>query len=216
MSVPEFMNRLRLVAGLIPPALFAPEMSLGVFPTPTEDRQWRKALASADVWLDVSFVAGVVPADFEFLDDTGRVRLGNALASFARAAGDNPAAQQLATEQRELGLTALVDLIQVLPILDVPGKFLVQKLWELEPNYPDYIFGFECEFGTDSTSDPAVWIHSVVPDETDVQTPEFDRFMDDVKRTTRVWLESVRLPHWPYVRLFTPSDIKDQIAGVVE
>ena len=211
--MPEFMNRLRLVSSMLPPGLWS---SGGLYGTPSAERLRGKALASADVWLDTTFAAGVSGADFWFLDDFSRSRVEGALDRFIRAAEPGAAGSPLTTEQRVRGLDALCELVLVLQPVDMHGKLFAHALWDLEDRYPEYVLGFSCEFGTDSTGDPAVWVWVVVPDETDVQTPAFDGFMDDVTRAARSWLERAGLPHWPYTRLLTPSDIKDEIAEVVE
>lgn len=212
MSVPEFLNRLRLVAGMLPPALLAGgELDV----TDADERLRQKALASADVWLDPSFVAGVKPADFWFLDDFNRSRLADAFDRFTRATESTSADGVLGPDQRERGLDALVELAQVLQPVDALSRNLSSHLWQLEPDFREYVLGFDCRFGLDPTGDPAVWVRAVVPDDVDVQTPAFDRFMDAVTRSARKWLDAAGLPHWPYVRLLTPSAIKEQFAEVV-
>lgn len=213
MSMPEFMNRLRLVSSMLPPGLWSSE---GLYGTPSAERLRGKALASADVWLDASFAAGVSPADFWFLDEFGRTHVVDVLDRFRQAAQTVTPGGPLSAEQRERGLDAIRALVLFLQPVDVHSNNLASALWELEDRYPEYVLGFGCEFGTDSTCGDAVWIEVVVPDKTDVQTKEFDRFIDEVSRKARSWLDAVRLPHWPYIRLLTPSDIKDEIAEVVE
>ncbi|MDB5311249.1 MAG: hypothetical protein JWO38_5451 [Gemmataceae bacterium] len=214
MSMPEFMNRLRLVSSMLPPGVFS---SQGLSDSPADERLRHKALASADVWLDPAFVAGVKAGDFFYLDEHERKELETALERFAKLAGEASRGHGLTLEQRSQGLEVLIKFVDVLKPVPAPDNLLIPVLWRLESTYPEYVLGFDCEFGTDSTGDPAVWVWVVVPDDADVESKAFDGFEKSIDKVVRGWLKEVgKEDVWPYIRLRTPSSIKDDIHEVVE
>lgn len=68
---------------------------------------------------------------------------------------------------------------------------------------PASVRGFELEFGTDSTGDPAVTIWFIVNDDSNPSKQELDQTTRFV-RSTESDLMGLKLRHWPLIR-FSPE-----------
>jgi hypothetical protein len=122
-------------------------------------------------------------------------------------------------EQRRQGLNALLPIIPaVRPFAFYPmTEELADHLWRLEAKYPDYVLGFECEFGNDWSGDPAVLVTAVIPEGSPVESPHFGQFDRDMTQAARDWVrDHSRVEYWPHPRFRTPEDMRLQLAGVDE
>jgi hypothetical protein len=212
MAFHEFLAHVRAARSMMPPDV----LTVGLAAEPAHVR---KALDSADAWLRPAFAEPFDPAMVRNPDHEVRDRLArdvNLIRALAAQIGEDGIPTP---EQRRQGLSALLQIIPaVRPYAFYPmTEELADYLWRLEETYPEYVLGFECEFGQDWSGDPSVRVTAVIPEGSPVESERFGQFDRDMTQVARDWVrDNARVEYWPYSWFRTPEDMRLELAGVDE
>jgi hypothetical protein len=212
MAFHEFLAHVRAARSVMPPDVLA----VGLAAVPGHVR---KALDSADIWLRPAFAEPFDPATVPDPDPDVRdllVRAVDSIRALAAQVGDDGVATP---EQRRQGLVALLPIFPAIrPFAFYPmTEELADHLWRLEEKYPEYVLGFECEFGQDWSGDPSVRVTAVIPENAPVESERFGQFDRDMTQAARDWIrDHSRVEYWPYPSFRTPEDMRLELAGVDE
>ncbi|MFO0796927.1 MAG: hypothetical protein U0804_05580 [Gemmataceae bacterium] len=212
MAFHEFLAHVRAARSLMPPDV----LTAGLAADPAHVR---KALDSADVWLRPAFAEPFDPDIFPHPDLGVRQQLARDVEVLRSLAAQVGADGTATVDQRRDGLNALLRVIPaVRPFsFGVMTEELANHLWRLDEKYPDYVLGFECEFGQDWAGDPAVRVTAVIPEDAPVESERFSAFDRAMTQAVRDWVrDHARVEYWPYPSFRTPEDMRLELAGVDE
>ena len=184
MSLREFWISVRTGARLLAPraTVDSPKLDAGAI---------ERVLRGATLWLTPSVVAGFNEADFVFLPDPDRTRLADLVARFRQIAAQVPPSAPANEDQIDQALPLFRDIIAMMGF-DRYGDAEAYRIGKqieraIESRRPSELVELRFNTGTDSTSDPAIWIWAFLSDEKEEdflgRARELRRLLDGASRS---------------------------------
>ncbi len=212
MPVAEFLTHFRAASLFLQPWKYDD----GAPPTPEQLADARKY---AHLWLTTDAVQGFDISGFYGLSADQRRDIEGLIEGFRAVAAQVPPGGQPTDEQVRQARE------RFLAIYRVVGKYLFHEVSQevipaiehtlAEDWVPDFVVRYDCEVGTDSTGDPAVWVWLIVTDE----ATKDDRVFQSLGPLRNAIMQSLRargVDSWVYLSVRTVSEQGELLADSVE
>jgi hypothetical protein len=190
MSRSGFLRNLRTAAGFLSPSVHTDHNG--------DNAKMTRLLKSAAIWLTPAAVEGYDEAEFIELAAETRVRLTKSVSDFKAIASKVPNDQPAPPDQAERALQAFRDILDVLKDYLDHDAVRAHQLLDGQ-TWPDYVVGFSCEAGHDSTGDPCLWITLMLRDDIP-NRPDFLNVTNELRQKVADVLEKNGIDRWPYFR----------------
>jgi hypothetical protein len=169
----------------------------------------RRRTADAAVWLTPATVRGFEADDFPELSHADRRELERNVQKFERVAEQVWLSQPASAREIAAAQSAFRSILKVMdPYLPTDEETRKLRKALKAVRFPDAALTWVCEFGQDSTGDPAVWIWVIVDDEA-ADDPAFTNTTIHLQRDILIALQKAGIDRWPYLRFHTASEQKE-------
>jgi hypothetical protein len=208
MSLPKFLQNVRMATGLLAPAVQTDSSKL-------DPASLARTLALADLWLTTHAIEGFDERDFVFLSSEDRSRLADGVAKFRAVAESVPPTEPATRRQVEEARGALGTILRVLePYLSTAEAKDIERILA-QAVRPDesWIPTLDFKLGNDATGDPAVWVWLIVNDDVDVEDAGVQTRLQAVRDRIDRELARAKVERYPYTLVRSRSEVKELLGN---